>query len=232
MSARPSRGGGSKRSYADDAGSESEHSEESVPKPKLNQSRRSNKRQKAVEKSDDEDGGEVAEGDTGGDMDVDDGTGRSTVYEAGQIVRVYVENFMCHRKFHFDLGRHLNFITGRNGSGKSAIAAAIQLCLGSSARHTGRGSNLAKYIREGSEDPAVLEVTLLNEGPDAYKPEDYGRKIIVRRVISKTGSTYQLLSEHKKVSDAPDHLFTAVDPLTFPSFNRKCADSGASSTRS
>lgn len=123
------------------------------------------------------------------------------MYEAGQIVRVYVENFMCHRKFHLDLGRQLNFITGRNGSGKSAVAAAIQLCLGSSARHTGRGSNLAKYIREGSENPAILEVTLLNEGPDAYKPEEYGRKIIVRRVISKTGSSYQLLSERKKVSN-------------------------------
>jgi len=49
--------------------------------------------------------------------DDDDETGRTTPYEAGQIMKVYVENFMCHRKFHIDLGRHLNFISGRNGSG-------------------------------------------------------------------------------------------------------------------
>lgn len=141
----------------------------------------------------------VDEGNADINSDGERGTKRTTVYEAGQIMKVYVENFMCHRKFSFKLGRHLNFITGRNGSGKSAIAAAIQLCLGSSARHTGRGSNLGKYIREGSEDPAILEVTLLNEGPDAYKPDEYGRRIIVRRIIAKTGSSYHLLSEHKKV---------------------------------
>lgn len=42
---------------------------------------------------------------------------RTTPYEAGQILTVSVENFMCHRKFVVQLGRHLNFITGRNGSG-------------------------------------------------------------------------------------------------------------------
>jgi hypothetical protein len=115
-------------------------------------------------------------------------------YEAGQITRIDVENFMCHRKFTVHFGRNLNFIAGRNGSGKSAIVAAIQLCLGSSARHTGRGSNVAQYIREGSENPAVLKVTLLNTGADAYKPEEYGEKITVKRVISKQGSTYHLLS--------------------------------------
>ena len=84
-------------------------------------------------------------------------------------------------------------------SGKSAVAAAIQLCLGSSARQTGRGSNLGKYIREGSENPAILEITLLNEGPDAFKPAEYGNRIIVQRTISKTSSTYRLLSKDKKV---------------------------------
>jgi hypothetical protein len=37
---------------------------------------------------------------------------------AGAIMRIYVENFMCHRKFDLPLGAGLNFITGRNGSGK------------------------------------------------------------------------------------------------------------------
>lgn len=38
-------------------------------------------------------------------------------FESGQILRVYCENFMCHRKFTVDFGRHLNYVNGRNGSG-------------------------------------------------------------------------------------------------------------------
>jgi hypothetical protein len=37
--------------------------------------------------------------------------------EAGQILLIYVENFMCHRKFSIDFGRNMNFICGQNGSG-------------------------------------------------------------------------------------------------------------------
>ena len=46
------------------------------------------------------------------------GPNKRSTPDAGQILTVDVENFMCHRKFHLNLGRHLNFITGRNGSGK------------------------------------------------------------------------------------------------------------------
>ena len=84
--------------------------------------------------------------------------------------------------------------------GKSAIVAAIQLCLGSTARDTGRGTSVAKYIREGSDSPAILKITLLNEGPDAFEPEKYGKKITVQRTISKTASTYKLLDDEGNVS--------------------------------
>jgi hypothetical protein len=85
-------------------------------------------------------------------------------------------------------------------TGKSAIAAAIQLCLGMTATKTGRGKDVAGYIREGSPGPAICEVTLLNEGSDAHEPEAYGPRIIVRRMIFKNASsTYQLLSAEGKV---------------------------------
>lgn len=38
-------------------------------------------------------------------------------FEPGQIVRVYVQDFMCHHKLTIDFGRHVNFVTGANGSG-------------------------------------------------------------------------------------------------------------------
>ncbi len=72
-------------------------------------------------------------------------------------------------------------------TGKSAIAAAIQLCLGANTRATGRGANLQGLIREGSQGPAILQVTLYNEGPDAYHPEKYGTRIMVERRIPRSG---------------------------------------------
>ena len=46
-------------------------------------------------------------------------TSKRSGVSVGQIKSIYVENFMCHRKFTLKLGKHLNFITGRNGSGKT-----------------------------------------------------------------------------------------------------------------
>ena len=36
---------------------------------------------------------------------------------SGQILRVFVQDFMCHKKFDIKFGRHVNFVTGLNGSG-------------------------------------------------------------------------------------------------------------------
>ncbi len=112
-----------------------------------------------------------------------------TKAEAGIVLEVYVENFMCHAKFTVKFGKNVNFISGQNGSGKSAIAAAIQLCLGANTRCTGRGTTLNSLIREGSDGPAIIRVKLSNIGPDAFRSEQYGDKIIVERKISKSCSS-------------------------------------------
>jgi hypothetical protein len=190
MDRRQNRGA-AKRTYVEDSGSGSDGLEEEVVQSKRVRVQR--RERLPLDVSGDEDDANV-----GTDVNVEEtdvGTEKCR-YEAGHIMSVYVENFMCHRKFFTPFGHHVQFITGRNGSGKSAIVAAIQLCLGSSARQTGRGSNIGKYVREGSENPAVLKVSLYNEGPDAYKPEVYGNRITVKRVINKASSTYHLLDEN------------------------------------
>jgi hypothetical protein len=45
----------------------------------------------------------------------------NVIFEAGMILKVHMENFMCHTKFTVTLGRMLNFITGANGSGEIEI---------------------------------------------------------------------------------------------------------------
>ena len=45
------------------------------------------------------------------------------------------------------MSRQVNFINGRNGSGKSAILAALQICLGAKANFTHRAKKLSDFIR-------------------------------------------------------------------------------------
>ncbi|CAN0515788.1 unnamed protein product, partial [Ectocarpus sp. 12 AP-2014] len=74
------------------------------------------------------------------------------------------------------------FINGRNGSGKSAILAALQICLGAKAHLTHRAKKMADFIRHGWKGDAVLEVTLLND-VHGFKFEEYGESITIRRTI-------------------------------------------------
>lgn len=120
--------------------------------------------------------------------------------EAGILKQIYVENFMCHRKLRVTFCRNVNFIHGQNGSGKSAILAAIQICLGANARRTHRARNLKELVRKETASgsgpgQAKIQVTLYNQGDDGYKPEIYGDSITVERTIALRGgyNGYKLL---------------------------------------
>ena len=71
--------------------------------------------------------------------------------ENGILETVTCTNFMCHEYFQVALGPLINFIIGRNGSGKSAILTAITICLGGKATATNRGQSLKSFIKEGTE---------------------------------------------------------------------------------
>jgi chromosome segregation ATPase len=185
-----------------------EQQEDTSPPKRSKRSGRS-KANYAEDGNEDDDSENYGEG-NGEDEDEDDVAldilqedGISTMCETGQIANIYVENFMCHRKFSLNFGDNVNFVTGTNGSGKSAIVAAIQLCLGSGAKTTGRGSNLSGMIREGSPGPAVLRVTLKNEGADAYEPQVYGNRIMVEREIFRNGtSKYAIIAKDTRLAKA------------------------------
>ena len=98
--------------------------------------------------------------------------------EAGVIQKIHVENFMCHRKFTVELCRNVNFIYGQNGSGKSAILAAIQICLGAGARRTHRARNLKDLVRKGRDLERIVLARAVR-----YHVESrilvYGRRTVV-----------------------------------------------------
>eukprot|EP00624_Nannochloropsis_granulata_P003815 evm.model.NODE_29330_length_32469_cov_23.021097.5 len=128
--------------------------------------------------------------------------------EAGVIVKVYCENFMCHRKLSINLCSNVNFIHGQNGSGKSAILAALQICLGARANVTHRGSKLGDMIRQGHDGHALVRVSLLNKGADAFEHEKYGDYVTVERRIDRhaSGCGYRLLKGDPRLQGSGGNL--------------------------
>jgi hypothetical protein len=120
MSARAGRTA-SKRSYTQNSGSESEGAAEEDAFSPVKKAKTQRRPRVVRRDSEDEDSANSVDGNDENELnDVLDG--KNIPFEAGQIMTVSVQNFMCHRKFTMNFGRHLNFITGRNGSGKSLLS--------------------------------------------------------------------------------------------------------------
>ena len=169
------------------------------------------------EDDDEDERADAAERRLAGRIAREDGDAASS---AGLIKEIYCENFMCHKKLSIGFGRRINFINGSNGSGKSAILAAMQICLGASAKQTHRGNKLGDLVREGHEGTACVIVKLVNEGTDAFRHDLYGDTIQIRRKFGrKGGGKLELLGEddvrhstdRKELRSLLDSLKISVD---------------------
>ncbi|XP_060805756.1 structural maintenance of chromosomes protein 6 [Amyelois transitella] len=104
----------------------------------------------------------------------------------GSIHSIHVRNFFCHDNLEINLNRNVNFIIGRNGSGKSAILTALVVGLGGRASATNRGNNLHSFIKKGANS-ATVEIKIKNNSPRAYKHNEYGDYITIVRTINASG---------------------------------------------
>lgn len=102
---------------------------------------------------------------------------------SGAIKKLVLKNFMNHVNTLAQFGRNINFITGVNGSGKSAVLTALTVVLGGQVRSTGR----KELIRMG-QDMGEITVTISNEGGDAFKPDSYGSTVVIQRTLRKSGA--------------------------------------------
>ncbi|KAL8153848.1 hypothetical protein V2J09_011608 [Rumex salicifolius] len=144
-------------------------------------------------------------------MSPDEGARRSSSVSAGTISKIRVENFMCHSNMEIEFGDYVNFITGQNGSGKSAILTALCVAFGCRARSTQRAATLKDFIKNGC-DYAVVWVEMKNQGQDAYKPDLYGDAIIVERRIAKAASTVTIRDrDGRKIASGRETLLELVD---------------------
>eukprot|EP00198_Chlamydomonas_reinhardtii_P007670 XP_001697007.1 structural maintenance of chromosomes protein 6B [Chlamydomonas reinhardtii] len=178
---------------------------------------------------------------------------------AGHLRRIQLINFMCHKNLEVEFGPHVTFLSGQNGSGKSAVLQGLQACLGASARDTSRGSNLSGWVKVGCNTASVAlelwntreEDTAAGQRTVPFRYELYGPVIkIVRKLHSKGGGTFQLYNAHgvevkqaqigqspaKEVSALADHFHVdAANPLMIITqdmsarFHQKTSGSGARS---
>lgn len=162
-------------------------------------------------------------GDDDSDLD-DDEENQDPGVRAGHIRKLTLQNFMCHDHFELEFGSQMNFIVGRNGSGKSAILTGISVGLGAKATDTSRGLSIRSLIKDGKSMARVI-VELNNVGLDAYEPETFGNVVVVERKFTRDGTnTYYLRSENgslvsnkKRVLDDVLLKFLIVvnNPLSF-----------------
>ncbi|KAG2589581.1 hypothetical protein PVAP13_5NG371900 [Panicum virgatum] len=134
---------------------------------------------------------------------------------AGTISRIRLENFMCHSSLHIELGEHVNFITGQNGSGKSAILTALCVAFGCRAKNTQRAASLKDFIKTGCSYASIL-VDINNHGEDAFKHEVFGNVIILERRITESSSSTVLKDQHgRKVAHRKDDLVEIIEHFNF-----------------
>lgn len=160
--------------------------------------------------------------DTGDEHEDEDESYRRN--KAGYIKKIILKNFMCHDHFELDFGPQMNFIIGRNGSGKSAIITGISVGLGAKATDTNRGSSIKSLIKDGKNTARII-VEIDNDGFDSFERSVYGSKIIVERKLLREGSNNYyiknesgaIVSTKKKTLDEILQKFFIVvnNPLSF-----------------
>ncbi|KAI8564575.1 hypothetical protein RHMOL_Rhmol03G0191100 [Rhododendron molle] len=131
--------------------------------------------------------------------------------QAGIISKIRLENFMCHSNLEIEFGDSINFVTGQNGSGKSAILTALCVAFGCRAKGTQRAATLKDFIKTGCSY-AVVDLQIKNQGDDAFKPDLYGDVIIIERRISETTSSLVLKNQQgRKVASRREDLRELVE---------------------
>ncbi|XP_042865205.1 structural maintenance of chromosomes protein 6-like [Penaeus japonicus] len=131
---------------------------------------------------------------------------------SGILERVIVKNFMCHDHLEFTFSPNINFVQGRNGSGKSAILTAVVVGLGGNVRATNRGSSMKELVKYGKHT-ATIDIYIKNGGRDAFKHEVYGDCIIVeRKIMSSGGGSYKIKAKDGTlVSTKKDEIIRILD---------------------
>jgi chromosome segregation ATPase len=108
---------------------------------------------------------------------------------------VNMQNFMCHRNFTQNFYSGVNYITGENGSGKSAVIVAISAALGANFSKIGKGDDVSSCI--GTADPiSVITVVLRNDPLNPRHCNKYGNPVVVERTLVRRGEVGKISNKN------------------------------------
>eukprot|EP00917_Polyrhabdina_sp_WS-2016_P016582 GHVP01035851.1.p1 GENE.GHVP01035851.1~~GHVP01035851.1.p1 ORF type:complete len:1062 (+),score=248.29 GHVP01035851.1:357-3542(+) len=112
----------------------------------------------------------------------------------GLIEQIELCNFMCHGHLTLSFIKQNNYISGRNGSGKSTILAALTIVFGGGASTTQRGGRIQDFVKEGGKSNASVEVLICNKvSGNRYRYNEYGDSIRIKRSFNTMGvSRYEI----------------------------------------
>jgi structural maintenance of chromosomes protein 6 len=128
------------------------------------------------------------------------------------ISSVELINFMCHSHLLINFQKPMTVISGRNGSGKSAVMVALGLALGQNAHSLERGNNMRELIK-GRESICVIRVTLNNL--KRFRYSFFRDTIIVERRITSSTVSMNIMNERRKVwSTRKDDLEDMLEYLS------------------
>ncbi|KAJ1618067.1 P-loop containing nucleoside triphosphate hydrolase protein [Pavlovales sp. CCMP2436] len=108
---------------------------------------------------------------------------------SGTIMKIELINFKNHAHLAVDLKPGVNFVFGKNGSGKSALLEGCMVALGSKASTVKSGTRLSSYIQSG-KNTATVKLWLYNGGADRYMPDSFGPQILIERVIDNKSNRH------------------------------------------
>lgn len=120
--------------------------------------------------------------------------GKEGPFQTGAVVRVKLINFVTYNEIEFFLGQSLNMITGPNGSGKSSFVCALCLGLFGKPELLGRSSNLADFVKLGTEE-ATIEIEIQTSSSD-------NKNTVITRKIQKNGNSDWYLNGSRATSSA------------------------------
>ena len=105
----------------------------------------------------------------------------------GALLHIKMQNFKSHGNFEMSFGPRLNFVVGRNGTGKSSILAAVIAALGGNPNKHSNNAGGQKagsgLVRDGSSWASV-QLEIANGGPDPFYLDDDGSPPAPKLVIS------------------------------------------------
>lgn len=135
------------------------------------------------------------------------------------LICVNMKNFMCHRNFTQNFYAGVNYITGENGSGKSAVIVGLSAALGANCNKIGKGDDVSNLI--GTAEPiATITVTIRNDHSNPRHCSKYKDPVVIERTLVRRGEAGKISNKNSiKIDGKEVRKLDLVELMTIMSID-------------